>query len=121
MGLLCQPRAPFQMLVTTDGGKQSIHETVKPASYRPHQLVEFAREYFSSELNTTYNIIPQGDKLLFRTGNWGDFMLWPRFIDSFANPEEMGTLIFTRDSKSRVSGFVMRSGKVRNLRFNKTR
>ena len=67
----------------------------------------------------TYEINPQDDKLLFRTGNWGSFLLSPRFVDSFANPEEMGSIMFTRDGRYRVSGFVIRSGKVRNLRFDK--
>lgn len=111
--------APFQMFVTTDGGKPSVHEPVKPASYMPQQLAEFAGQYYSPELDTTYHLIPQDDKLLFRTGNWGDFLLSPRFVDSFANPEEMGSLVFTRDRKSRVSGFLIKSGKVKNLRFDK--
>jgi hypothetical protein len=114
-----RPGAPLQMFVTTDGGKPSLHEFVKPASYKPQQLAEFAGRYYSPELDTTYNLIPRDDKLLFRTGNWGDFLLSPRFVDSFANPEEMGTLMFTRDRKNRVSGFVIRSGKVKNLRFDK--
>ena len=114
-----RPGAPFQMFVTETGGKPSVQEPVKAASYQPQQLDEFAGEYYSPELDTTYKITPQGDKLLFRTGNWGDFLLSSRFIDSFANPEEMGSLIFTRDRKGRVSGFVIRSGKVRNMRFNK--
>jgi hypothetical protein len=72
-------------------------------------------------MDATYKIVPQGDKLLIRTGNWGDFLLSPRFIDSFANQEEMGSVMFTRDARKRVSGFVMRSGKVRNLRFDKVK
>jgi CubicO group peptidase (beta-lactamase class C family) len=114
-----RPGAPLRMLLTEAGGKPVVQESVKAASYRPQQLNEFAGEYFSPELDTTYSIIPQGDKLLMRTGNWGDFLLSPRFLDSFANPEEMGSLIFTRDDKKRVSGFIIRSGKVRNLRFNR--
>lgn len=35
------------------------------------------------------------------------------------NLEEMGSLVFTRDRQGRVSGFVIRSGKVKNLRFDK--
>jgi len=50
-------------------------------------------------------------------GNWGDFLLSARFFDSFSNPEEMGSIVFTRDRKNRISGFVMRSGKIRNLTF----
>jgi CubicO group peptidase (beta-lactamase class C family) len=113
------PGIPVKMFLAVDGGKPSVHEPVKLASYTPQQLGEFAGRYFSPELDTTYNISPQEDKLLLRTGNWGNFLLSPRFVDSFANPEEMGSLMFTRDRQHRVSGFVIRSGKVKNLRFNK--
>lgn len=114
-----RPDAPFQMFFSESGGKPSIQEPVRPASYTSAKLVEFAGRYYSPELDTTYSISPKDDKLLFQTGNWGDFLLSPRFVDSFANPAEMGSVIFTRDSKSRVSGFVIRSGKVKNLSFTK--
>jgi hypothetical protein len=113
--------APLQMFLTVDGGKPSLHESVNPNVYKPQQLNEFAGEYHSPELNTTYSIAAQGDKLLLRTGNWGDFSLAARFSDSFANPEEFGSIMFTRDRKNKVSGFVVRSGKVKNLRFNKVK
>jgi hypothetical protein len=115
------PGEPAQMIFSEAGRKPSIQELVKPTSYTPQQLFEFAGEYFSPEVDATYKIVPQGDKLLIRTGNWGDFLLSPRFIDSFANQEEMGSVMFTRDARKRVSGFVMRSGKVRNLRFDKVK
>jgi CubicO group peptidase (beta-lactamase class C family) len=116
-----RPGAPAQMIFSEAGRKPTIQDFVKAASYTPQQLSEFAGEYFSPEVDATYKIVPQGDKLLITTGNWGDFLLSPRFVDSFANPEEMGSLMFTREHKNRVSGFVMRSGKVRNLRFNKVK
>lgn len=116
-----RPGAPLRMIFSEAGAKPTVWEPVKPASYKPQQLAEFAGEYYSPELDTTYKINPQGDKLLFRTGNWGDFLLSPRFVDSFANQEEMGSLLFTRGRKNRVTGFVIRSGKVRNLSFNKIR
>lgn len=114
-----QPGAPSRIFLTEAGRAPSVQEPVKAASYTPQQLAEFAGEYYSPELNTTYSIIPQDGKLLLRTGHWGDFLLSPRFVDSFANPEEMGSTMFTRDVKKRISGFSIRSGKVRNLRFNK--
>jgi CubicO group peptidase (beta-lactamase class C family) len=114
-----RPGAPFQMFLTVDGGKPSLHEPVKSASYKPQRLIEFAGEYHSSEINATYTIAAQGDKLLLRTGNWGDFSLSARFHDSFANPEEIGSIMFKRDRRNKVSGFVIRSGKVKNLRFDK--
>jgi CubicO group peptidase (beta-lactamase class C family) len=114
-----RPGAPLQMIYTEAGRQPVVYEPVKPASYKLQQLAEFAGQYYGPELNTTYNIIPRDEKLLFRTGNWGDYLLSPRFVDSFANPEKMGSLMFTRDYKNRVSGFVIRSGKVKNLRFVK--
>lgn len=113
--------APPQMFFTESGGKPSVQEPVKPASYTPQQLIEFAGSYHSPEVGATYSISPKEAGLLFRTGNWGDFLLSPRFLDSFANPEEMGSIIFTRDRQNRVNGFVIRSGKVKNLRFDKIR
>ncbi|MDT7602362.1 MAG: hypothetical protein QOF61_359 [Acidobacteriota bacterium] len=111
--------APPQMFFSQDGGKPSVQEPVRPASYTPQQLAEFAGQYRSVEVDATYSITPQDGGLMFRTGNWGDFLLSPRFVDSFENQAQMGSLVFTRDGKNRVSGFVIRSGKVKNLRFNK--
>jgi hypothetical protein len=113
--------APLQMFLTVDGGKPSLHEPVNSASYKPRQLIEFAGEYHSPELNSTYTIAIQGDKLLLRTGNWGDFSLSARFHDSFANPEELGSILFRRDRRNKISGFVLRSGKVKNLLFDKVK
>jgi CubicO group peptidase (beta-lactamase class C family) len=113
--------APRRMIFSEAGRKPSVQESVEPAAYSAQQLAAFAGEYHSAEVGATYRLVPQGDKLLFRTGNWGEFLLSPRFADSFANPEEMGSLVFTRDRRNRVDGFVIRSGKVRNLRFNKIR
>ena len=116
-----RPGTPLQMYFSENGGKPSIQEPVKPATYSSQELVEFAGTYYSSEVDTTYTLSPSGEQLLFRTGNWGDFLLAPRFIDSFANPAEMGSVIFTRDRNRRISGFVIRSGKVKNLRFEKVK
>lgn len=108
-----------QLFFTEAGRTTSIQEPVKAASYRPEQLAEFVGEYYSPELNTTYSITIKEGKLLLRTGNWGDFLLTARFLDSFANPEEMGSIMFIRGPKNRIQGFSIRSGKVRNLRFSK--
>jgi len=114
-----RPNTPFQMFFSEAGRTPIVHAPVKAASYKPQQLTEFAGKYYCSELGTTYSITSEDGKLLFRTGHWGDFLLSPRFADSFSNPEEMGSIAFMRDRKGNVSGFVIRSGKVRNLPFNK--
>jgi hypothetical protein len=113
--------APLQMFLMVDSGKPSLREPVNPNAYKPQQLTAFAGEYHSSEVHTTYRIAVQGDKLLLRTRNWGDFSLSERFKDSFANPDEFGRIMFTRDPRNKISGFVLRSGKVKNLCFDKVK
>ncbi|HEX8162445.1 MAG TPA: serine hydrolase domain-containing protein [Pyrinomonadaceae bacterium] len=108
-----------RLFFSQEGAKPSVQEPVRAASYTPRQLIEFAGEYRSTEVGATYNVTPQGGGLLLRTGNWGDFLLSPRFRDSFENQAQMGSISFTRDGRNRVSGFVIRSGKVKNLRFDK--
>src|SRR6266480_6331659 len=114
-------KTPLQMVFAETGRAPIVQLPVRTTSYTSPQLTEFAGKYYCPELDTTYTVMPQDGKLLLRAGHWGDFLLSTRFADSFANPEEMGSIVFMRDRKGHVSGFVIRSGKVRNLRFNKTK
>jgi len=113
------PGAPHRLVFAETGRPVVTLQEVRAAAYTPDQMAQFAGTYFSPELDTSYELVPQDGKLLMKTGNWGDFLLAPRFADSFANTEEMGTIVFTRDSRRRITGFVVRSGKVRNLRFER--
>ncbi|HEX8364183.1 MAG TPA: serine hydrolase domain-containing protein [Allosphingosinicella sp.] len=113
------PGAPHRMLVAEPGRPPLTQQGVRAAAYAPEQLAQFGGTYRSAELGATYVLVPQDGKLLMKTGNWGDFLLTPRFADSFENLEEMGTIVFTRDARRRITGFVLRSGKVRNLRFER--
>jgi CubicO group peptidase (beta-lactamase class C family) len=106
------------VFVETDRPIVTLQE-VRAAAYTPEQMAQFGGTYYSRELDKSYALVLQDDKLLMKTGNWGDFLLSPRFADSFANIEDMGSILFTRDSRQRITGFVVRSGKVRNLRFEK--
>ena len=110
----------MQMIFAESGARPSVFELVKAPSYTVKQVIEFGGKYFCPELDTTYTLTPKENQLMFQTGNWGDFLLTARFVDSFANPAEMGSLVFIRDSRKRVSGFIIRSGKVRNLRCVKS-
>jgi len=109
------------MVFAETGRTPTVQLPVRATSYTLPQLTEYTGKYYCPELDTTYTVMPQDGKLLLRAGHWGDFLLSPRFADSFANPAEMGSIMFTRDRKNNVAGFVVRSGKVRNLYFNKTK
>lgn len=115
-----RPGAPLQMSTALDGKVFIVHDAVKPASYTPQQLKEFTGTFYSGEIEATYSIDLKGDKLVLRRKNVdGETPLVLQFADAFS-AAGTGTLRFTRDGKHRVSGFLLSTNRVRNLRFEKT-
>lgn len=115
-----RPGAPLQMSTALDGKVFIVHDAVKPASYTPLQLKEFTGTFYSGEIEATYSIDLKDDKLVLRRKNVdGETPLVLQFADAFA-AAGTGTLRFTRDGKHRVSGFLLSTNRVRNLRFDKT-
>jgi CubicO group peptidase (beta-lactamase class C family) len=83
----------------------------------PAQLAEYAGNYFSEELDVTYKIKVEGDKLFYQFAREPQKSLSPRIKDTFA----AGSLQFNflRNSQRHISGFTINAGRVRNLRFVK--
>jgi CubicO group peptidase (beta-lactamase class C family) len=115
---LPRPGAPLQMLTSANGGKPIIHERVEPASYTLQQLDQFAGTYYSEEIDATYVIALQDNKLILRRKNVDDAPLQLLFADTFSSVGS-GTLSFTRNDQNHVSGFSVNTGRVRKLRFHK--
>jgi CubicO group peptidase (beta-lactamase class C family) len=81
------------------------------------QLAEYAGNYFSEELDVTYKIKVEGDKLVYQFARAPQMSLSPMIKDTFAAGSFQ--LNFLRNGKQRVSGFTINAGRVRNLRFVK--
>jgi len=113
-----RPGAPLQMFSSANGGKPIIHDRVELASYTSEQLARFAGAYYSEEIDATYTISFQDSKLILRRKNVDDAPLQLLFADTFSSVGS-GTLSFTRDNQNRISGLLINTGRVRNLRFNK--
>jgi len=113
-----RPGARLQMFTSANGGKPIVHECLEPASYTSEQLAQFAGTYYSEEIDATYTISLQGDKLVLRRKNVDDAPLQLLFADTFSSVGS-GMLSFTRDKQNHISGFLVNTGRVRNLRFNK--
>jgi CubicO group peptidase (beta-lactamase class C family) len=81
------------------------------------QLAEYVGEYYSEELQTTYKVVGEGDKLSVKRRNRPDSALTPTIKDTFT----LGGLSFNfnRDGQKRITGFKLDAGRVRNLRFVK--
>ncbi len=115
-----RPGAPLQMFTAANGEVFIVHVAVKAAEYTPPQLKEFTGTFQSSEIEATYYIDLKDDKLVLRRKNVdGDTTLVVQFDDAFS-AVGTGSLRFTRDAKHQVSGFLLTTGRVRNLRFHKT-
>jgi CubicO group peptidase (beta-lactamase class C family) len=94
------------------------YERVPPPILAAAQLAGFAGDYTSPELGARYRIALRGDTLLLDLGWRGTRRLIPLYRDGFVAPE-IGRLRFLRDPRGRVTGFVVWSGRVRRLRFEK--
>jgi CubicO group peptidase (beta-lactamase class C family) len=112
--------APLQMFTASNGKVFFVHDAVKAATYIPEQLKEFTGTFFSEEIAGTCTISLQDDKLVLRRKNVdGETPLVGQFADAFS-AAGTGGIRFTRDTQNRVNGFLLTTGRVRNLRFVKT-
>ena len=77
---------------------------------------EFVGDYYSEELDATYRIFLDDEKLMLRVGYFPVVHLMPSREDVF---EGGFTYKFFRDGDGAVTGFTLDAGRVRNMRFQK--
>lgn len=114
-----RPGAPLQMVTVIIGVGSSTHDSVESASYTTRQLGEFTGSYYSNEIDATYTIILQGETLALRRKNVdGETPMLGQFADAFS-AVGTGSFRFTRNKSNQVTGFLLNTGRVRSLRFDK--
>ena len=83
------------------------------------QLAAYAGTYYSAELGATYSVAAAGDTALtFRTGVTDPIVVRPAYGDTFDGDVMVE---FARDSAGRVTGVLVSTGRVRRIRFERTR
>jgi CubicO group peptidase (beta-lactamase class C family) len=87
-------------------------------SLSPAQMAEYAGDYYSEELQVTYRVRIERDKLFIRYRQVIDGELAPSSKDYF---KIYGVVViqFTRDDQNRISGFIPQNGGAKNIRFTK--
>jgi hypothetical protein len=81
-------------------------------------LAAYAGTYTSKELDATYKLSVENGSLMLRS-NWNPALkLVPLVRDEFDN-DDLGALVFRRDSKNRISSLSVFNGRTRNLIFEK--
>jgi CubicO group peptidase (beta-lactamase class C family) len=97
---------------------QSARRLNAPAT--AEQLTQFAGDYYSPELGTSYTLVVKDGKLVAQHRRHDDISLTDLESDLFSgNRWYFQTVQFTRDSEKRITGFRLTSGRVRNLRFDR--
>jgi hypothetical protein len=94
-----------------------LEDVPPPSSSR---LNEYVGEYVSDELNTSYEVAVEKNKLVMRHRRHGTISLLPAWKDDFRGGERfLRSVEFDRDETGLVIGLRVTQGRSRNLRFVK--
>ena len=109
------PAAVLKIKISTE--PEALYDRV--AGFKPTrtELDAFAGTYYSDELDVRYRIERKDTALAVVMRRRGTLNLRPAFADGFTSPD-VGTLRFTRE-KGKITGFLVTSGRVRNVRFKR--
>ncbi len=103
--------------VEAAGQEPAAYEAVELASPTRAELRAYAGEYYSDELQVTYKLVLEEGRLFFRHRNAPENALEPTLSNQF---RVRGLNIeFVRDKGNAVSGFVINTGRVKNIRFGR--
>jgi len=104
------------------GGQDIEGKRVEFPELTPEQMAEYAGDYYSDELGTTYTLLVDGTSLVARHRRHGDNELIPSDTDQFTGGQWwLSVLRFTRNEDKKITGFLLTGGRVRNLRFDRIR
>jgi len=95
------------------------HFAMKMPDFDPSKvnLAEYAGDFYSSELSTTYSIVVESGKLIARHFRTGDIHLVASKSDQFTGDQwYFGNIEFIRDNNT-ITGCKVSTGRVRNLTF----
>lgn len=98
------------------GAIAEVLEPVPPASPRADELARYTGAYYSDELDVTYRVVLDGNRLFVRGKNVSEEPLEPTFADAFAVP---GLQLVFRRANGGVVSFAVSTARVRNIRFVK--
>jgi CubicO group peptidase (beta-lactamase class C family) len=105
------------MMVLHSGGMQDRrYEKVKKVAVSLAGMEDFAGTYYSKELDVRYSLFIKDDILQVKTPRYEAAELKPFIKDAFTGPF---VVEFQRDKKGKVGGFLLSTGRSRNLRFEK--
>jgi CubicO group peptidase (beta-lactamase class C family) len=106
--------APAARIASEDPAASASSSAAPSEPVPAARLSELVGEYRSEELETTWRLSLEGDRLMV-TGGGARRALSSRGADRFTAGSQ--TLRVQRDGTGRITGFLLDAGRVRNLRF----
>lgn len=85
----------------------------------PEDLADFEGRYFSDEIETFFDIVPEDGELVMKQRRLDDATLEPGQPDTFSGGGF--TFRFERDRNDQVIGFYLSNGRTRDVRFGRVR
>jgi CubicO group peptidase (beta-lactamase class C family) len=110
-----KPGAPLQLAIKHGDGAIETFSAVPAFTPSPAQLAEYAGVYSSREIDPLYEIKVESGSLVLHRLKSGPDTLRPVTRDFFN--ADLGKIRFTRDAQGRISGFLLTTGRVIDLRF----
>jgi CubicO group peptidase (beta-lactamase class C family) len=113
------PSGPLKMKVTLHNYDPVICEPVRIPTFNPGQLIEYAGNYYSKELDTVYTLFIKDQKLIIKVpGLHIDMSMEPLITDEFRT---LGPYIkFERNKTGKITGFNISADGIKNLFLTKT-
>jgi CubicO group peptidase (beta-lactamase class C family) len=107
----------LRLKLNLTGGKPIALDAMPPAN--ASRLSEYEGAYYSEEIDSTYRVTLKGGNLVITRKKNGPAPLTPMFRDAFSSPGILGVFRFTRDAQSKINGFRLSAGRIRNFLFVK--
>ena len=114
-----KPGDPPTMRFQRDGADHAdTLESMPEFKPGPAQLASFAGTYRSEEIDPVYRLVVEDGSLVLKRLKSKPDKLVPTIADYFSSSS--GSLHFTRNSQSQVTGFVLNTGRIRGMKFRKS-
>lgn len=101
-----------------DGRSWSL-QRIEPWGPNLRELKEFEGQYYSPEVDTSYEIVLEDNQLVARHHQRDDLPLTPAEQDGFGSVLPFIDVQFQRDEKDQITGFLVSAGRVQDIRFEK--